>query len=389
MSSKSGIRQLRLTNFRSYSFLNMDLSSSFEPVILTGHNGAGKTNILEAISFLTPGKGLRSARLSDVAKRDVEDDLLKNDIKTLPARWSISAKVFAQGNETHLGTGTIDGSERRQVRIDGKNTSKQSDLGRYFRCLWLTPAQDRLFCGDPQSRRRFLDRLVQAFDETHAQRLSEYNSVFKQWSCLLREGRFDDRWLSGLEEQLVATGVAIAASRLDVIDRMKTYLTTPVSEVFPTAEIILTGSLEQALLEKSAVQVEDYFLIKLKQSRKIYADGGSISGPHTADFKVIHSQKRMDASICSTGEQKALLLSIILAEMKTQMQEQGLCPLLLLDEAIAHLDVKRRHILFDVLAELPAQVWMTGIEVESFNYLSGRAQFFDVQESNLSLQNVA
>ncbi len=389
MSSKSGIHQLRLTNFRSYSFLNMDLSSSFEPVILTGHNGAGKTNILEAISFLTPGKGLRSARLSDVAKRDVEENLLDKDIKTLPARWSISAKVSAQENETQIGTGTVDGSDRRQVRIDGKNTSKQSDLGRYFRCLWLTPAQDRLFCGDPQSRRRFLDRLVQAFDETHAQRLSEYNSVFKQWSCLLREGRFDDRWLSGLEEQLVATGVAIAASRLDVIDRMKTYLTTPVSEVFPTAEIILTGSLEQALLEKSAVQVEDYFLIKLKQSRKIYADGGSISGPHTADFKVVHSQKRMDASICSTGEQKALLLSIILAEMKTQMQEQGLCPLLLLDEAIAHLDVKRRHILFDVLAELPAQVWMTGIELESFNYLSGRAQFFDVQESNLSLQNVA
>lgn len=367
----------------------MDLSSSFEPVVLTGHNGAGKTNILEAISFLTPGKGLRSARLSDVAKRDVEENLLDKDIKTLPARWSISAKVSAQENETQIGTGTVDGSDRRQVRIDGKNTSKQSDLGRYFRCLWLTPAQDRLFCGDPQARRRFLDRLVQAFDETHAQRLSEYNAVFKQWSCLLREGRFDDRWLSGLEEQLVATGVAIAASRLDVIDRMKVHLSTPVADVFPTAEIILTGAIEQALLEKSAVQVEDYFLTKLKQSRKIYADGGSISGPHTADFKVIHSQKRMEAALCSTGEQKALLLSIILAEMKTQMQEQGLCPLLLLDEAIAHLDVKRRHILFDVLADLPAQVWMTGIELESFNYLSGRAQFFDVQESNLSLQNVA
>ncbi len=389
MSLKSGIHQLRLTNFRSYSFLNMDLSSSFEPVILTGHNGAGKTNILEAISFLTPGKGLRSARLSDVAKRDSDSFLIENDVKVLPARWGVSAKVQTFGNETKIGTGTVDGSERRQVRIDGKNTSKQSDLSRYFKCLWLTPAQDRLFCGDPQSRRRFLDRLVQAFDEMHAQRLSEYNAIFKQWSCLLREGRFDDRWLSGLEEQLVAVGVAVAASRLDVIDRMKSYLSKPVSDVFPTAEIILTGVLEQELLEKSAIQVEELFLDKLKKSRKIYADGGSISGPHTADFKVIHSQKRMDASLCSTGEQKALLLSIILAEMNTQMQEQGLCPLLLLDEAIAHLDVRRRHILFDVLVDLPAQVWMTGIETESFNYLSGRAQFFDVQESNLSLQNVA
>ena len=389
MSSKSGIYQLRLTNFRSYSFLNMDLSSSFEPVILTGHNGAGKTNILEAISFLTPGKGLRSARLSDVAKRDPDSFFVEKDVAVLPPRWGVSARVQSHEQETKIGTGTVDGSERRQVRIDGKVTSKQSDLSHYFKCLWLTPAQDRLFCGDPQARRRFLDRLVQAFDETHAQRLSEYNAIFKEWSCLLREGRFDDRWLSGLEEQLVASGVAIAASRLDVIDRMTNYLKNPVAEAFPTAEIVLTGAVEQSLLNKSAVEAEELFLDRLKKSRKIYADGGSVAGPHTSDFKVIHAQKRMDASLCSTGEQKALLLSIILAEMNTQMQEQGLCPLLLLDEAIAHLDVRRRHILFDVLAALPAQVWMTGIDTENFGYLNGRAQFFDVQESNLSLQNVA
>ncbi|MBO7243699.1 MAG: DNA replication/repair protein RecF [Alphaproteobacteria bacterium] len=389
MGLKSGIEQLRLTNFRSYSFMNMDLSSSFEPVVLTGHNGAGKTNILEAISFLVPGKGLRSARLGDVAKREAEDFLDRLDVAQLPNRWSISAKISMAGVSAKIGTGTIDGSDRRQVRIDGKNTSKQSDLAKVFKCLWLTPAQDRLFCGDPQARRRFLDRLVQAFDETHAVRLSEYNSVFKQWSCLLREGRFDKGWLSGLEEQLVSYGVAIAASRLDVIDRMSQNLKHPVAEIFPTAEIILTGFVEQLLLEKSAVQAEEIFLDKLQKSRKIYADGGSISGPHTADFKVIHSQKRMDASLCSTGEQKALLLSIILAEMNTQMQEQGICPLLLLDEAIAHLDIKRRHILFDVLTSLPAQVWMTGIDSENFDYLNGRAQFYDVRESNLSLKNVA
>ncbi len=389
MSLKSGIEQLRLTNFRSYSFMNMNLSSSFEPVILTGHNGAGKTNILEAISFLIPGKGLRSARLSDVAKRDPGDFFNHLEVAQLPNRWSISANINMNGLATKIGTGTIDGSERRQVRIDGKNTTKQSDLAKVFKCLWLTPAQDRLFCGDPQARRRFLDRLVQAFDETHAVRLSEYNAVFKQWSCLLREGRFDKAWLNGLEEQLVSFGVAIAASRLDVIERMSQNLKHPVSDIFPTAEIILTGFVEQLLLEKSAVQAEEIFLDKLQKSRKIYADGGSISGPHTADFKVIHSQKRMDASLCSTGEQKALLLSIILAEMNTQMQEQGVCPLLLLDEAIAHLDVKRRHILFDVLTNLPAQVWMTGIDSENFDYLNGRAQFYNVQESNLSLKNVA
>lgn len=389
MSFKSGIEQLRLTNFRSYSFLNMDLSSSFEPVILTGHNGAGKTNILEAISFLTPGKGLRSARLSDVSKRDSQDFLSHSDVTQLPNRWGVSAKVNMTGLVAQVGTGTIDGSERRQVRIDGKNTSKQSDLAKVFKCLWLTPAQDRLFCGDPQARRRFLDRLVQAFDETHAGRLSEYNAVFKQWSCLLREGRFDNSWLTGLEEQLVSYGVAIAASRLDVIDRMSQNLKEPVADTFPTAEIILTGFVEQLLLEKSAVQTEELFFEKLKKSRKIYADGGTVSGPHTADFKVVHAQKKMDAAFCSTGEQKALLLSIILAEMNTQMQEQGICPLLLLDEAVAHLDIKRRHILFDVLSDLPGQVWMTGIDSENFDYLNGRAQFYSVQESNLSLKNVA
>lgn len=386
---KSGILQLRLTNFRSYAFLNLDLSPSFVPVILTGHNGAGKTNILEAISFLTPGRGLRSARLFDVARRTSAELPTNTCISYLPERWSVSAKVQTFKEQTQIGTGTIDGSDRRQVRIDGKSTFKQSDLGRFFRCLWLTPAQDRLFCGDPQARRRFLDRLVQAFDTSHAQRLMEYNNAFKQWSCLLREGRFDDRWLSGLEEQLVATGVAIAASRLDVIERMSYYLNKPISPMFPTAQIVLTGSVEQSLLGTSAVQAEETFLERLKNSRKIYADGGSVSGPHTADFKVIHAQKGIDASLCSTGEQKALLLSIILAEMKTQMQEQGLCPLLLLDEVTAHLDANRRHILFDILSDLPAHVWMTGVDSENFAYLNKRAQFFDVRESNLSSQKVA
>lgn len=387
---KSGITHLRLTNFRSYAFLDMKLDSSFMPVILTGQNGAGKTNILEAVSFLSPGRGLRSARLSDVAKRDNTTlSSAENDILHLPARFSIHAQIITRGIASDIGTGTVDGSERRQVRIDGKNCTRQSDLGKLFRCLWLTPAQDRLFCGDPQARRRFLDRLVQAFDETHANRLTEYNTAFKQWSCLLREGRFDEGWLNALEKEMVSTGVAIAASRLDVIERMSRYLKQPVSDKFPTAEIVLTGIVEQSLLKQSAVQAEEAFLNRLKNARKVYADGGSVAGPHTADFKVIHAQKGMDASLCSTGEQKALLLSIILAEMRTQTGEQGLCPLLLLDEAMAHLDTQRRHILFDVLSELPAQVWMTGVEKEGFAYLDNRAQFFEVQESNLSLQNVA
>ena len=183
---KTGICQLRLTQFRSYESAVLTLNPSFEPVVLTGHNGAGKTNILEAVSFLTPGRGLRSARLADVARRT--DDIVPDGVDVLPARWSVTATVQAPYGRVVVGTGTVDGSERRQVRIDGKTASKQSDLGQVFRCLWLTPAQDRLFCGDPVARRRFLDRLVQAFDAQHANRLSDYNAAFKQWSCLLREG---------------------------------------------------------------------------------------------------------------------------------------------------------------------------------------------------------
>ena len=383
--SKTGVKQIRLTNFRSYDAMNLVLDDALEPVILTGHNGAGKTNVLEAVSFLTAGKGLRGARLADVAKRTGDDLLVADgDVIKLPARWSVSAKVQTINGEVQIGTGTVDGSERRQIRIDGTPVSKQATLGEVFRCLWLTPAQDRLFCGDPASRRRFLDRLVQAFDPTHATRTSEYNTAFKQWSHLLREGRYDTAWLSALEKQMALSGVAIAASRLDIAERISGYLQEPIARLFPCPDISLTGIVEQALQNKPAVLVEQEFADILARSRKNYADGGSVSGPHTADFKVNHRQKNMDASLCSTGEQKALLISIILAQMKAQMNEQGLCPILLMDEVAAHLDVKRRNELFDILHALPAQVWMTGTDVASFSHLTGRAQFFDVEESILS-----
>ncbi len=387
MIRKNGILDLRLTQFRSYESVRLQLSDSFEPVVLTGHNGAGKTNILEAISFLTPGRGLRSAKLSDVARRE-ECDLDKN-INVLPSRWSVSAQIQTLTDRITLGTGTVDGSDRRQVRIDGKNVSKQSELGQFFRCLWLTPAQDRLFCGDPVSRRRFLDRLVQAFDGQHANRLSDYNTAFKQWSCLLREGRFDTVWLEALEQQMVETGVAIAASRLDVVGRVSKYLSVSEDPLFPTAEIQLTGVVEQSLLSKPAIEVEDDFFDRLRRSRKSFSEGGSLTGPHTSDFIVIHKQKNRDASLCSTGEQKALLISIILAEMRAQLQEQGLCPLLLLDEVSAHLDSHRRNTLFDILCDRPTQIWMTGTDKESFNHLTNRAIFYTIKESEIIIQQAA
>jgi DNA replication and repair protein RecF len=221
---------------------------------------------------------------------------------------------------------------------------------------------------------------VQAFDPNHANRLSDYNATLKQWAFLLREGRFDQAWLSGLETQLVENGIAISASRLDIVERLSDYLTVTEDKSFPAAEIQLKGMLEQALQTQSAVFVEDMFMAHLKNARKVCAEGGNLIGPHTADFVVIHKQQNRSADMCSTGEQKALLLSIILAEMRAQMAEQGKCPVLLLDEVAAHLDKRRRNTLFEILVNRPAQVFMTTTDNEIFSDFTGQIDQFDVEE---------
>jgi len=340
-------------------------------VALCGPNGAGKTNVLEAISYLTAGRGLRGARLSDVARRQGED---------VYPLWSIVANLYSPLGEHQIGTGMVADADRRQMRIDGKSTTRQSDLADIFRCLWLTPAQDRLFCGDPAARRRFLDRIVEAFDPLHTNRLSDYQAALKQWLCLLREGRWDNAWLSGLETQLVENGIAIAASRLDIVERLGAYLNVTEDSSFPSAEIQLTGLLEQALQTQSAVTVEDTFMGHLQAARKSCAEGGNLTGPHTSDFVVIHKQQNRSADLCSTGEQKALLLTIILAEMRAQMAEQGRCPVLLLDEVAAHLDRRRRNTLFEILLTRPAQVFMTTTDSAIFADFTGQIDQFGVEE---------
>ena len=374
---KTGLSRLRLSNFRSYATLDLSLGDSGRPVALFGPNGVGKTNVLEAVSYLTAGRGLRGARLADIARRCGED---------VHPLWNVVANLYTPLGTHVIGTGMVDGAERRQMRIDGKTTTRQSDLADVFRCLWLTPAQDRLFCGDPNARRRFLDRIVQAFDPLHANRLTDYQAALKQWLCLLREGRLDQAWLAGLEQQLVENGIAIAASRLDIVERLSRYLTVTEDSSFPSAEIQLVGFLEKALMTQSAVAVEDLFQGHLKNARKICAEGGNLTGPHTSDFVVIHRQQNRSADLCSTGEQKALLLSIILAEMRAQMAEQGRCPVLLLDEVAAHLDSRRRHTLFEILLTRPAQVFMTTTDSEIFADFAGQIDRFDVQEKQEIIQ---
>ena len=384
-----GIEQLRLTSFRCYDTLTLSLDTDLPPVVLTGHNGAGKTNILEAVSYLVPGRGLRSARLSDVAKRGPEDRLLPDNVGVLPVRWAVSARIGAMMGTVNVGTGRCDTSERRQIRIDGQPAKNQSELGQYLSAVWLTPAMDRLFCGDPAARRRFLDRLVQAFDPNHAAMTTDYNYALKQWGNLLREGRADTAWLTGLEETIASAGVAIAAARRDIVSRLSVFLGQKKDVPFPTASITLHGLLEDLLETMPALDVEEAFKEKLCQMRHLFADGGSVVGPHTSDFSVVHEEKGMDAGLCSTGEQKALLVSIILAQTKAQMQEKGQSPVLLLDEVSAHLDANRRDALFELLCELPSQVWMTGTDENVFLSLTHRAQFFNIENAMVSLSNVA
>jgi len=367
---KTGVARLRLTHFRSYQNLDLEVDTSLCPVVLTGPNGIGKTNVLEAVSFLAPGRGLRSARLTDIAHQDGTQD------KT----WSVASSFICGDFETQVGTGVTPESDRRQIKIEGKSTSKQSALGEVARILWLTPAQDRLFSGEPMARRRFLDRLVQAFDPEHAGRLSTYTSAFKEWMCVLKEGRYDGAWLNALERQIVASGVSLVASRKEVVDRIMPYLQKEEGLDFPVAELKLTGMLEEKLSVESAVWVEDYFADYLRRSRSACAQGQNVAGAHTSDFSVVYRQKHKDASLASSGEQKALLISLILAEVSALVAEQGIGPILLLDEVTAHLDERRRTDLMARIKTLPAQVWMTGSDQTHFTALGQDVCLYDVEQ---------
>ncbi|MBE6449531.1 MAG: DNA replication/repair protein RecF [Alphaproteobacteria bacterium] len=385
---RTGIQELRLKHFRSYESLSLKMGTDLLPVVLSGGNGAGKTNILEAISFLVPGRGLRQSKLSDIALKTPEQmRSMGND--DIDCSWSVSALVQTNNALVRIGTGVLAEGEKRQIRIDGENLKTQKELGNFLSAIWITPAQDKLFSGDPSARRRFLDRLVQAFDAGHTSVCSDYAYALKQWNNLLHEGRSNPVWLSVLEEQIAANGVAIAAARRDIVTRLQRFLQERQVDGFPTPIINLTGMVEQWLEGLPAIDVEDKYREKLKASRHLVADGGSVCGVHTSDFSVMHAQKGMDASECSTGEQKALLYSIVLAQAKAATQEKGQCPVLLFDELAAHFDAGRRTALLERLLALPTQVWMTGTEKEPFLSLNGRAEFFNVDNAKVELEKVA
>lgn len=376
MVTATGVTRVTLSDFRCYAHLRLE--ADLRPTVLTGPNGAGKTNLIEALSFLTPGRGLRRAKLGDVTRREAGAE----------AGWAVAATVHTPTGPVEVGTGREPGSgERRVVRIDGETARSQVALAGVASAVWLTPAMDRLFVEGASARRRFLDRLVFGLDPAHAARATAYENALRQRARLLKETRrADPAWLAALEGTMAETGIAVAAARRDMVARLAR-VCAEAEGPFPRAVPTLAGTVEDWLDDVPALEAEGRLRRALSASRGLDAHtGGAAEGPHRSDLLVRHADKDLPAAQCSTGEQKALLIALVLAQARIQTVARGWAPLLLLDEVVAHLDETRRHALFDAACALEAQVWMTGTDQSLFTGLGERGQFFRVQDATVTRQ---
>ena len=367
----ASLSRLILDDFRSYVRLRIEVDR--RPVVLTGPNGAGKTNLLEAISFLTPGRGLRRCRLSEVDR-----------IGGGP--WTVGARVEGpRGPADVVTTRVQDGErERRATRIDGSAAASQAALAQILSVVWLTPAMDRLLSEGAGARRRFLDRLVLVGDPAHAAASASYGQALRERARLLRAGRLEPAWLGALERRAAAAGVAIAAARRQATRDLAAALAQAPGWL-PQPELALEGEVEGWLDELSALDAEARFAAALAASRRTDAEAGTTAiGPHRSDLLVQDRVSGRPAREASTGQQKACLIAVILAEARLRAAAGEQQPVLLLDEALAHLDPERRAALFAELGALGAQAWLTGTEAAPFAPLRACAQFFTVQESTLS-----
>ncbi|MCW8914317.1 MAG: DNA replication/repair protein RecF [Magnetovibrio sp.] len=372
--------RLTLTDFRCYD--QVRLESGTQPVVLTGANGAGKTNVLEALSFLIPGSGLRRAKLMDVGRRQPGEDAGRP--------WAVAAEIESGLTSVSVGTGleAATGS-KRVVHVDGETQKAQSVLSQHFAAHWLTPQMDRLFLDGSQERRRFLDRLVFSFDPAHAGRITSYNHALRERARLLADNKMDDAWLSALEDTMATRGMAVAAARLQVAERLAGAC-TETSSLFPACELAIDGLAEGWISALPALEVEDRLRAALKSSRTkdshVGGAGNSIDGrlPHQSDLLVTHAAKSMPAGQCSTGEQKMLLVGLVLAAARLSASDEGRVPVLLLDEVAAHLDADHRQALFNEVLALGCQAWFTGTDVELFAPLQGTAKFYDVADASIT-----
>lgn len=371
---KVAVHRLKLQNFRNYSTLDVAFNGA-QHVVLTGHNGAGKTNILEALSLLSPGRGLRRAAYPDMA-------CVRQETDGFSAFYQLSSPLY---DEVEIGTGLKPGDSGRRVRINGA-PSAADELSDYCRITWLIPAQDGLFAGSAGDRRRFLDRMVLAIDPAHGRHVNDYEKAMRSRNRLLHEGSRDSALLSAFEKPMAELGVAIAAGRVELI-RLLGDMVDQLDDKspFPKADFRLDGRLEAEISRSAALDVEEAFRNHLARTRSLdAASGRTLEGPHRTDLLVFHRKKNMKAALCSTGEQKALLTGLVLAHARLVGSISGLAPILLLDEMAAHLDEMRRSALFDILDELNSQAFLAGTDAALFSALSNRAQFFNVADGSLT-----
>jgi DNA replication and repair protein RecF len=368
--ARAHVAALKLASFRNYASLAVAFDG--RPVGLAGPNGAGKTNLLEALSFLSPGRGLRRARLEDVARRPGD------------GTFAVAARITNAAGTVDIGTGVAPGAAgpeaRRTVRVNHAPARSAEALLEHLRVLWLTPSMDGLFTGPASDRRRFLDRAVLAIDRHHGSRVAAFEKAMRGRNRLLAEPSPDRRWLAAIEAEMAELGVAIAAARREWLALAAGLAAEAAGDSpFPAAVVALDGSLEADLAGAASAAVEDRYRAALADGRaRDAAAGRTLAGPHVADLVVRHGPKDVPAETCSTGEQKALLIGLVLAQARLVTNVTGETPVVLLDEIAAHLDETRRHALFAVLLDLGCQAFMTGTDEAVFAELGPAAEHLAV-----------
>jgi DNA replication and repair protein RecF len=371
------VQSLRLTNFRNYTRLALEVGP--EPIVLVGPNGAGKTNLMEAVSLLAAGQGLRRSAFSEIARAGGTGD------------WAVAAKLNTCEGPLDVGTGLLPtnaGNPRagRIVKVNGEQQGGSGILADLVEMIWVTPSMDGLFTGAASDRRRFLDRLILCFDPSYRMRLGHFERAMTQRNRLLADDVRDRTQFEGLERVIAETGVAIAAARAEATAQLAGMIATrrkrAPNSPFPWAIIDITGTLESELSHKPAVDVEEGYATTLARNReRDRAAGRTLDGPHRSDLMVGHGPKSMPAKLCSTGEQKALLIGLVLAHAELVKQRRGdTAPILLLDEIAAHLDPMRRAALFEEILALGSQTWMTGTDPEAFSALGRNARLHRVED---------
>lgn len=373
MPHKVFLSRLKLSDFRNYAVLSLDLDARH--LVLTGENGAGKTNLMEAVSFLSPGRGLRRAPYADVARVGAETG------------FSVFAELEGMDGPVEIGTGTAGAEEgqARRLRINGTTAKTIDELLDHLRVLWLTPAMDGLFTGGSSDRRRFLDRLVLSLDPEHGRRAADYERAMRSRNKLLSEGRADPVWLTGLERQMAELGISMALARHEMLGLLAALADkNHEGGAFPAADLALSGFLDGEW-HRPAFDLEEQYLEMMKNGRyRDAAAGRTLDGPHRSDLLIRHRGKNMEAARCSTGEQKALLVGLVLAHARLVANMTGHAPVLLLDEIAAHLDEGRRAALFDLVDDLGGQAFMTGTDQAMFSALGERARYLTVANGTVS-----